>query len=689
MKKKKIKKQNSKKRNIKRIIEKRFEIIIGLIVVLISFILCSAFYVQIINNEYYIDKLETVNSNIIYSSSTPRGRIYDRNHKLIVDNVPIKVIYYKKEIGITSKEEVNLAYQLATILEINYNKLTEKQKKDFFLVNNEEKCKEKITDEEWQQLNLRKLTNSDIYKLKLERITKEELDSLSEIDLEASYIYYLMNNGYSYSEKIIKNEDVTNEEYAKIAENINILKGVNVKLDWERIYPYDDTFRTILGNVSTSKSGIPYELKDYYLSKGYSLNDRVGTSYIEYQYEDILKGKKTSYLKQNDGILTILEEGKRGNDIVLTIDIELQKSIENIIIEELKNAKKNPASKYYNKSFVIITNPKTGEILAMAGKQIVEVNGEYKIYDYTPGIVTSPVAVGSAIKAASHIVGYNTGSLKIGEIRNDACIKILATPLKCSYKMYGNINDIEALKYSSNTYQFLTAINVGHGIYSYDSPLLIDNNAFDIYRNTFKEFGLGVKTEIDLPVESLGYKGTSNLAGHLLDFAIGQYDTYTPIQLSQYITTIANDGYRLKPYLLKEVYDSTSSKMLSDLLYKNEPVILNKVNTTSEYLNRTKLGLKEVFTYDGTGIGNIDLKYNPAGKTGTSQSFIDTDGDGVVDLETTTSTLVAYAPADNPVVTFTVISPDVDYVGSNSYYIPTTNAQISYKVSKKFFELYQ
>lgn len=250
----------------------------------------------------------------------------------------------------------------------------------------------------------------------------------------------------------------------------------------------------------------------------------------------------------------------------------------------------------------------------MSGKQIIEVNGEYRIYDYTPGIMTSPVAVGSAIKAASQIVGYNSGGLKIGEIRNDACIKIASTPLKCSYTMYGNINDIEALKYSSNTYQFLTAINVGKGNYVYDNALSIDKNAFKIYRDTFAEFGLGVKTEIDLPVESLGYKGSSTLSGHLLDFSIGQYDTYTPIQLSQYIGVLANDGVRLKPYLLKEVYES-SGDALSKLLLKNEPTILNKINTLDEYLNRTKMGLKAVFEYGGTGIGNIDLSYSPAGKT--------------------------------------------------------------------------
>ena len=101
-----------------------------------------------------------------------------------------------------------------------------------------------------------------------------------------------MNKGYSYALKIIKNENVTEREYAIISENISELKGFNTKLDWERVYLYNDTFKTILGKVSSEKQGIPAELKDYYLKNGYSLNDRVGISYLEYQYENYLKGEK-------------------------------------------------------------------------------------------------------------------------------------------------------------------------------------------------------------------------------------------------------------------------------------------------------------------------------------------------------------------------------------------------------------
>ncbi|MEG1647195.1 MAG: penicillin-binding protein 2 [Bacilli bacterium] len=678
----------NKSRDIKEIIEKRYSIVVGLIVLTISILFISLFYIQVIENQYYINKLNTLKSNIIYSSSTPRGRIYDRNNKLLVDNIPIKVIYYKKPTGITTKEEIEIAYKLTNMLKIDYNRLTKLNLKEFWLKNNEELATKKITDDEWKQLEMRKKTLNDIYKLKLERITDKELNSLNETDKIAAYIYYLMNNGYSYSEKIIKKNDITEKEYASIAENISNLNGVNTRLDWERTYLYGDTFRTILGNVSTSESGIPYELKNHYLAKGYGISDRVGTSYLEYQYEDILKGTKTSYKKEVDGTYKVLKEGSRGNDIILTIDIELQKQIETILEEEVKNFKSDSNAKYYNRSFVIIANPKTGEILAMAGKQILNINGEYKTYDYTPGIITSPVAVGSVIKGASHIVGYNNSALKIGEVRNDACIKIASTPNKCSYTMYGNINDLDALKYSSNTYQFLTAINVGNGKYVYNQPLAINKNAFNLYRNTFSEFGLGVKTGIDLPVESLGYKGTSTLTGHLLDFSIGQYDTYTPIQLSQYIGTIANDGYRLQPYLLKEVYEPTKEP-LTNLILKNKPVVLNKVNTKEEYLNRVKLGLKMVFEAGGTGVGHVDYNFKPAGKTGTSQSFIDTDNNGIIDTETTTSTFAGYAPYDDPIVSFTVVSPDITYANAGFYYIPQINTRISNKVSKKFFELYK
>ena len=682
---KKIYNLSIKNKDIKETVEKRYNILIIVICVIMIFLSVNLFIIQVVKHEFYVEKVEKLSQNIVTSTSTPRGRIYDRNGKIIVDNEAVKVIYYKKPSGITTKEEIELAYKVADMISLDY-KLSEKELKKFWILNNKEEANKLITDEEWQLLEERKLTDDDIENLKLERID-EQLNDLEEKDRKAAYIYYLMNQGYSYDEKVIKKENVTDKEYAIIAENVNNLKGFDVRLDWNRVYPYGDVFKTILGSVSTNETGIPYELKDYYLNLGYSLNDRVGISYLEYQYESILKGEKTVYQILDDGTRKIIDEGSRGNDIVLTIDIELQKEIEKILEEEVLKGKEYPNTKYYNRSFVIISDPNTGEILAMAGKQVVEEDGKYKVYDYTPGIVTTPVTAGSIVKGASHAVGYKTGSIILNERIQDRCIKIADTPLKCSWTNLGSVDDITALKYSSNVFQFLTAIKIGGGNYQYNEKININPNAFDIYRNTFKEFGLGVKTGIDLPIESLGYTSDSTLPGHLLDFSIGQFDTYTPIQLSQYINTIANGGYRMKPNLLKAVYSPTKDG-LTDLLYEVKPTVLNKITLEDKYLDRIKQGFREVMLTSGTGVGYIDYKYNAAGKTGTSESFIDSDGDGKIDKETISNTFGAYAPYDNPKVSFVVVSPDVFYQESNSTARASINKNITNRISSKYFELY-
>lgn len=671
-------------KDIKKEIETRYNILTGIIVAAVIILMGGLFFTQIVKNDYYKTELKTLTQKTVEGPSAPRGRIYDRNGKLIVDNIADKVIYYQKPSNITTKEEVKIAYKLSDMIELDYSKLTDNDLKTFWIRTNKEKAKEKITKKEWDKLEKRKITSDDIEKYKLERVTDEDLSEYDEHDKKAIYIYTLMNTGYSYAEKTIKDTNVTDEEYARVAENISKMKGVNTKLDWQRVYPYGDTFKSLFGKVSTSKSGIPAELKDYYLDKGYSLNDRVGISYLEYQYEDILKGEKNIYQVSSDGSYNLIKEGTRGKDIVLSIDIELQKQLEQILSEEVLNTKKETNTEFYNRSFAIITDPNTGEILAMAGKQLKDENGTRTIVDYTPGILTSPVVMGSAVKGASQIVGYNTGALKIGEVRQDACVKIAATPEKCSWKQLGRLNDINALAQSSNTYQFYTAIKVGKGNYKYNQPLSIDKEAFNTYRSTFEQFGLGVKTQIDLPVESLGYKGDKTTAGYLLDFSIGQYDTYTPIQLSQYIGSIANGGKRMQMHLYKGLYDNENKNKITN---EFEPKELNKIDTKPEYLDRVKQGFEAVLKY-GTGTGYINMNYKPAGKTGTSQSFIDTNGDGVVDKETITTTFVAYAPYDNPKVTFTIISPDVSRNDGRTTYQSNINKRLANRLSQTYFTMY-
>ena len=90
----------------------------------------------------------------------------------------------------------------------------------------------------------------------------------------------------------------------------------------------------------------------------------------------------------------------------------------------------------------------------------------------------------------------------------------------------------------------------------------------------------------------------------------------------------------------------------------------------------------------GTGSGYISSIYKPAGKTGTAQSFLDTDLDGIIDTATTTANFSGYAPYDNPKVVFTVISPDIAPEEVSYGKMTKVNARISQKVSKKYFEIY-
>lgn len=677
------KKHKCNDKHLDEIMNRRFGLIIVLLISIYLVIGCRLFNLQILKNSEYNDKLAMATEKTIESTSAPRGRIYDRNHKLLVDNEGIKTIYYKKQNGITTKEEIELAYEVSNNIDIDYSKIDDNKLKDFYYKSHYKECRKKITDEEWDLYNKRKLNDKDIDKLIYERLD-DEISEYTDSDKKAAYIYYLMNKGYSYAEKVIKNSDVTDAEYAYISENIDNLKGFNTKLDWERVYLYGDTFKSILGNVSSNTQGIPSELSKEYLKRGYTLDDRVGISYLEYQYEDYLRGTKAKYRLLSDNSYELVSEGKRGNDIVLTIDIELQKYLEEVLSNEVLNAKGEPGTQYYNRSFAIVSDPNTGEILAMAGKQAVLKDGYYQIVDYTPGIVTLPVTPGSVVKGASMMVGYKYGAIDIGTVLNDECIKIKDTPLKCSWQTMGPIDDVYALQNSSNVYQYKIAIKVGNGSYEYNQGLALDESAFDKYREMYAEFGLGEKTGIDLPVESLGFMGKSRLPGHLLDFSIGQYDTYTPIQLSQYINTIANDGVRLKPYLLKEVYKpSDSGDTFGSLIYKANVTELGKLSVEKKYIDRVREGFSAVVTR-GLGYGYMGNYTNSAGKTGTSQSFIDTDGDGKVDTETITSSFVGYSPSDNPKMSIVVVSPDISVPDSTTYGV-TRN--ISAQVVNKYFEL--
>lgn len=678
------KKTNQKKINYDRVINNRFIIFFVVILLLFSILGAKIFDVMLLNQKKYTKSLAKLTYTEVSGSSSPRGRIYDRNYNVIVDNKSLKTITYQKKKGTSNLDMIKAATTISPHLELDYKKLTDRARREYYFAKNKEECNKLVSSAEVDKVKQRKISQHDLDELKISRIATKNLE-FSEAEQKVAYIFYLMNKGYTYEEKIIKT-NATDKEYAYVSENNNLLSGFNTKIDWERVYPYKDVFKSVLGTVSTSTQGIPAEDKKYYLKKGYNLNDRVGLSYIERQYEDLLRGEKSLYEIVNSHETRLIKEGSRGKDIVLSIDIKLQQEVERILAEQITRAKGEPNTEFYDHSSVIIQEPNTGEILAMSSKRIV--NGE--IIDNTPSVLTSPITPGSVVKGASMLVGYNEGAVKIGERMLDECVKVAGVSEKCSsVNDLGVINDITALAKSSNVYQFKIAIRVNGQEYSRGMKLNFNQKAFDTYRNMYHSFGLGVKTKIDLPIESNGFTSKDKASGNLLDFVMGQYETYTPIQLSQYISTIANGGERLVPHFLKEIHSSSSTDEIGKLESKVERKVLNKISTKPEYLDRVKEGFIAVLNSPGGyGVGYMDKSMKPAGKTGTSQSFIDTDKDGVIDTETITSSFIGYAPYDNPKMSIIVTSPDSSHPNSATDYASLVTYRITGEVTKKYSEMY-
>ncbi|MEG1457565.1 MAG: penicillin-binding transpeptidase domain-containing protein, partial [Bacilli bacterium] len=499
-------------------------------------------------------------------------------------------------------------------------------------------------------------------------ISKKDIDNLSIQEKKIAFIYDKMNKGYKYETKVIKDKDVTPTEKDIIRKEINEL---SIGFKYSRDYLVNDTLRYYFGNIGSIRK----EDENKYLSLGYKRSDRVGVSFLEKQYEEYLRGRDESYSVSTTGVKKIISNPIKGKDIYLSIDINLQKDIDNIIFNEVKKTKKEKGTKYYDRSYAIVGNPNTGEIYAFSSEGIL---GETKRVNYGSDLITVSLTPGSIVKAASHMVGYNTSSIKYGDSVVDGCIKVKNTKEKCSWKSLGRVDDLTALKYSSNYYQFLIAINVGKGNYYYNGPLVLDKAAFSIYREMYNSFGLGVKTGIDLPFEAIGYKGNDLSMGSILDFPIGQYDTYTPLQIFQYVNTIYSNGRRIAPHFLKSI-DSSGK-------YKYEEKELGKVNTTEENFLRVKKGLKMVMQSGGTGNNYINKLYDPYGKTGTSQSFIDTDNDGKIDTSTISNSFVAYAQSNESIASFVVISPNVS--DGKSSYVSSVNKRLTREISDLYFNKY-
>ena len=649
---------------------KRIIVILMFIASIFGIFLYRVYSLAYQNREFYLNEAREINEVYVSGTSAPRGRILDVNGNILVDNIGVNTIYYHKPSGVTLKDELFVAEELVKITNYEYMYDIDRLK-EFYSIINSSKVDSLITEEEYQLYSERKLTSQDLSEMKMNRITDDMINSMSTLEKYSSYFYFLMNEGYSYDNKCLI-ENASEEIYASVLER-NFL-GIFGEMEWKRVYNYGDTLKTIFGEISNS---LPAE-KDYLLDRGYSLTDKVGISGLEEYYEEYLKGEKAIYKVGSNNSLELVKEAKRGADLVLEIDINIQMQVEEIIKEEILKAKKTANTEFYKESYALISDPATGSIKAIAGIRLITNGKDSSFQDVSINVIKNAYTVGSAVKGASMAVGYKNGIIDIGTSITDGCVKLANMPAKCSYKRLGRLNDVEALALSSNYYQFIIALGIMGYNYTYNMEAEASMEHFNLYRNTFAEFGLGAKTGIDLPNESLGLKGETVAPDLLMNLAIGQYDLYTPVELLQYINTIASSGTRRTLSLMHSVING------DEILLEHTNEVLNQVELEDKYIKRIQEGFHSVMK-SGTGYWYINTSIPAAGKTGTSESYIDNDLDGNLESFVLSNTFLMYAPYDNPKYSIVVISPNTSNLNSNSKYRSPVNRLIARSINDFLF----
>lgn len=389
------------------------------------------------------------------------------------------------------------------------------------------------------------------------------------------------------------------------------LDGIGFLDDSRRTYPSGDVACQVLGFVGVDDKGL---------------------AGIEKQYDDTLSGEAGVLLAERDpygrpipGGVARFTEPLNGKDIVLTIDKDIQDRAQNELAKAVKQYKARGGS-------VLIMNPRTGEIYAMASMPTFNPNAYAKA---SAGAVRNRV-VSDAYEPGSTIKSLTAASvIDKGVYKPQSKLK-LPPSLTVAGKHVGEAHPrgtvtwtlTEIVTHSSN----VGAVKLGQalkaqGLYSY-----------------FKRFGLTEKTGIDFPGEVTGWlptpKNWSSLS--MANIPFGQGVSVTPLQLGRAISAIANHGLLPAPHFLLSMPQSTDVK----LTWPTKRAISAKSARTTTAI------LCDVVT-DGTGSAAKVPGYNVAGKTGTAQKALE-DGRGYAGGKYVSS-FIGFLPAEDPQVLISVI----------------------------------
>ncbi len=375
-----------------------------------------------------------------------------------------------------------------------------------------------------------------------------------------------------------------------------------------RFYPYKNMLSHIIGYIGKMDK----KEWEYYSTKNYSFDAMVGKVGVEKRYEEFLKGKNGGLFMEVDNrgrVVRLLgyQKWEKGNDVVLTINYNLQKAAEDFL-EKLP----------YKRGTAICVDSTNGKILVYAVKPGYDLNyfTSYRDEKTVQEIdefnipVSGVYPPASTFKIITAIAGLETNKIKEETIYYcpgyfDAGNRIF----KCwEKKGHGKINLVDAIANSCDVYFYNVGLEVG--------PYELENIA--------KKFRLNEKTGIDLPYEKKGniFGPKSRIGGKgywfigdTLNMAIGQGETLvTPIGILQMVMALSNGGYVYKPYYVEKVVSENGK-----VIFENNPQLISKVELKKETMEIIKKSMRKVVTY-GTGKACNVEGVEVYGKTGTAQN---------------------------------------------------------------------
>jgi len=642
----------------------RLNLLFAIVILLFLAIIGRLLYMQVLHKDFYENKLASASQTRVTMGSA-RGEIYDAAGKPLVQNTVKQVVSFTRSNKMTAADLKDISKKLLDYVTVTSPELTDRQMADYYLADTEvyKKTVEALPKDKRYDSDGNQLSESELYNNAAESIAVNQLN-YSDDEKKAIYLFSQLNSVENFATGNIQTDPLTDTQVALIASASKKLPGISISTSWDRKV-LETSLSSIVGTVSSEKSGLPAEEVDTYLRKGYSLNDRVGTSYLEKQYEEVLQGKRTVkeiHLDKHGDMESVenIEEGSKGKNIKLTIDLSFQDSVDSLLKSYFNSELANGGAKYSEGVYAVALNPKTGAVLALSGMKHNVDTGEL-----TPdslGTVTNVFVPGSVVKAATISSGWENGVLSGNQTLTDQPIVFQGSaPINSWYTpYYGSfpITAVEALEYSSNTYMVQTALGMMGQTYQPEMTVKTNQleSAMGKLRATFSEYGLGVSTEIDLPDESTGFIPQKFDLANYLTNAFGQFDNYTPMQLAQYVATIANNGVRLAPHIVEGIYDNNDKGGLGELIQAINTKEINKVNISESDMAILHQGFYQVSHGTSpltTGRAFSDgATVSISGKTGTAESYV---AGGQKEANNTNA--VAYAPTENPQIAVAVVFP--------------------------------